>query len=90
MQIGYNFPKRLTGKVRMQQARNLSAENLWTWSPLYKRTKNFDVATIYGEDVEAKDMVNAAGGTNSIIQGGGKSYSYPLLKSVSLGLSVTF
>lgn len=91
VQIGYNFPKRLTEKVGMQQARlYLSAENLWTWSPLYKRTKNFDVATIYGEDAEAKNMVNAAGGTNSIIQGGGKSYSYPVLKSVSVGLSVTF
>ncbi len=90
VQIGYNFPKHLIEKVKMQHARiYLSAENLYTWSPLYKRTKNFDVATIYGEDAEAKDMAQQ-GGTNSIIGGGGKSYNYPVLKSISLGLSVTF
>lgn len=74
----------------MQSARiYLSAEDLWCWSPLYKHTKNFDVTNTYGEDQEAKDMTGS-GGLNSIIQGGGTSYSYPLLKSISLGLSVTF
>ncbi len=91
LQIGYNVPKRFTEKVKMQHLRlYLSAENLWTWSPLYKHTKNFDVATIYGEDSEAKHMANQSGGKNSIIYNGGKTYSYPVLKSISFGLSVTF
>lgn len=90
LQVGYSFPKSLVAKAYMQSARiYLSAEDLWCWSPLYKHTKNFDVTNTYGEDQEAKDMTGS-GGLNSIIQGGGTSYSYPLLKSISLGLSVTF
>ena len=91
LQVGYNFPKNLVTKAKMQAARvYVSAENIWAWSPLYKHTKNFDVANIYGEDEESKNIVNNNGGSNSIIGNGGQSYSYPLMKSISLGLSVTF
>lgn len=90
LQIGYNIPKNILAATKMQAARiYLSAENIFCWSPLYKHTKNFDVTNIYGEDAEAKDVASD-GGTNSIISNGGRSYSYPLLKSISLGLSVTF
>lgn len=90
LQVGYNFPKALIAPAKMQAARvYLSAENLISWSPLYKRTKNFDVANIYGEDKDAKSAASS-GGTNSIIGNGGQSYNYPLLKSFSIGLSVTF
>jgi hypothetical protein len=67
----------------------LSGENLFSWSPLYKRTNNFDVANIYGEDKEAKQASNE-GGTNSIIGNGGQTYNYPILKNISIGLSITF
>lgn len=67
----------------------LSAENLWAWSPLYKRTKNFDVGNIYGEDREA-EAIDAAGGQNSLITNGGQTYNYPIQSSFSLGLTVTF
>lgn len=90
LQVGYNFPQRMISSLRMQAARiYLSAENLWCWSPLYKHTKNFDVANIYGEDQEAEAAANN-GGTNSIISNGGQVYNYPVLKSISAGLSVTF
>lgn len=90
LQVGYNIPKNILAATKMQAARiYLSAENIFCWSPLYKHTKNFDVTNIYGEDAEAKDVASD-GGTNSIISNGGRSYSYPLLKSISLGLSVTF
>lgn len=90
LQIGYNIPKNILAATKMQAARiYLSAENIFCWSPLYKHTKNFDVTNIYGEDAEAKNVASD-GGTNSIISNGGRSYSYPLLKSISLGLSVTF
>ena len=90
LQVGYNFnPAFLTG-LKIQTARiYVSAEDLWSWSPLYKHTKNFDVANIYGEDREA-EAAAASGGTNSIISNGGQVYNYPLLKSISVGLSVTF
>ena len=90
LQIGYNLPSALTSRIKMQAARiYLSAENIWAWSPLYKHTKNFDVANIYGEDSEAKSAA-LNGGKNSIIANGGQPYNYPTLKSISLGLSVTF
>ena len=90
LQIGFNIPKNILAATKMQAARiYLSAENIFCWSPLYKHTKNFDVTNIYGEDAEAKNVASD-GGTNSIISNGGRSYSYPLLKSISLGLSVTF
>lgn len=90
MQLGYNFPKKILWPLKMEAARvYLTAENLWCWSPLYKHTKNFDVANIYGEDMEAKATAES-GGTNSIISNGGYSYNYPILKSISAGLSITF
>lgn len=90
LQLGYNLPKNIISKAGMQNARlYVTAENLWCWSPLHKHTKNFDVTNIYGEDEEAKNMTGN-GGLNSIIAYGGSSYSYPLLKSISFGLSVTF
>lgn len=90
LQVGYNLPKNLISKAKMNEAKlYLSAENLWSWSPLYKHTKNFDVGNIYGEDIEA-EQIDADGGTNTLIGNGGQTYNYPILKSISIGLSVTF
>jgi len=78
-QFGYTLPQNLISKIRMQNARiYLSGENLWSWSPLYKHTKDFDVTNTSGSD---PDLTSGTSGDN---------YSYPLMKSISLGLSVTF
>ena len=80
LQIGYNLPKALVAKAGMQAIRvYLTGENLLCWSPLYKRTKDFDVST-------------ATTGTDSDLGGNsmGEGNSYPLMRSVSLGLSITF
>jgi TonB-linked SusC/RagA family outer membrane protein len=78
-QFGYTLPKSLTSKIRMQNARiYISGENLWSWSPLYKHTRDFDVTNTQGSD---PDLTSGTSGDN---------YSYPLMKSISLGLSVTF
>ena len=80
LQIGYLLPKQWIAKAGMQNARiYLSGENLISWSPLYKRTKDFDVANaISGKDSDLN--------TNKM----GDGNSYPLMRSISLGLSVTF
>lgn len=79
IQIGYNLPKNLISKIRMQNASvYVTGENLWTWSPLYKHTKDFDVTNTSGSD---PDLTSGTSGDN---------YSYPLMKSITLGLSVTF
>ena len=51
LQVGYNFPKKIIDKLKMSQLSvYFSAENLWTWSPMHKYTKDFDVVTVcYGE-----------------------------------------
>src|SRR5690606_33169884 len=47
LQVGYNFPQPIVSKLKLQGLRaGLSAENLFTWSPLYKHTKDIDVANI--------------------------------------------
>ncbi len=79
IQLGYNLPQRLISKAKMNAARMyVSAENIWTWSPLYKITKDIDVEN--------------TGGSDQVLTNGtsGNGYNYPLLKSLTFGLSVTF
>lgn len=79
IQIGYNLPSKLISKISAENARvYLSGENLWTWSPLYKITHDIDV-----ENAGPSDMKLSDGGA-------GDGYNYPMLKSLSFGLSVTF
>lgn len=80
IQIGYNFPPRFISKIRSTAARvYLSAENIWTASPLFKITRDIDV-----ENAVASDQVFSPGGN------AGDGYNYPLMKSVTLGLLITF
>lgn len=77
IQVGYNFPKAITDKLHLQQlGAYVSCENPFTWSPLYKHTRDLNVSNIYGTDAEF--------GTT------GDGYNYPMMKSLSLGLNVTF
>lgn len=79
LQFGYNLPKSLISKIGATDMKVFfSGENLWAYSPLYKLVKGIDV-----ENTVASDQ--ALGSSNA-----GDGYNYPLLKSVSLGLSITF
>ncbi|GAB3651448.1 TonB-dependent receptor [Echinicola sediminis] len=79
IQVGYNLPTHVASKFKMAGARvYLSGENLLTWSPLYKVTKNMDV-----ESTGPSDLVLTSGTS-------GNGNNYPILKSVTLGLSITF
>lgn len=79
IQIGYNLPRLLIKKIGMSTARLfVSGENLWTWSPLYKLTRDLDV-----ENLGQSDSVVTSGTS-------GNGYNYPILKSVTMGLSATF
>ena len=82
IQIGYTLPNEWVSKINMKSARiYLSGENLASWSPLYKVAKNFmDVSTAMGSvDSDWNSSYN---------QGAGNGY--PLLKTMSLGISLTF
>ncbi|MEI6141888.1 MAG: TonB-dependent receptor [Mariniphaga sp.] len=80
IQIGYNLPEKVYSKIKANGVRvYLSGENLWSYSPLYKLVKGLDV-----ENTGPSDQVFSPGGNS------GDGYNYPMLKSISLGLSVTF
>lgn len=78
LQFGYSLPKSLVQKAKMDAVSVfVSAENLWTWSPLYKYTKDINVSNIGLSDI---DLSNSRG----------DAYNYPMMTTVSLGLNITF
>ncbi|MDF2191109.1 TonB-dependent receptor [Paraflavitalea sp. CAU 1676] len=78
LQLGYTLPQQLISKLKMSNARVfVSGENLWSWSPIYKITKDIDPENTGGSD---RVLTN---GTN------GNGNNYPMLKSITFGLSVT-
>lgn len=77
IQIGYNLPHTFLQKIKVTSARvYVSGENLWSWSPFYRVTKNLDV-----ESTGPSDKVLTTGSS-------GKGNNYPMIKSFTLGLSV--
>ncbi len=79
LQLGYSIPKTLVSRWKLSAIRvYVSGENLWSWSPLYKVTRNLDVESIGKSDVTLTGSSNNGNGNN-----------YPILKSVTFGLNVT-
>jgi TonB-linked SusC/RagA family outer membrane protein len=79
IQVGYNLPKSLVQKIHSTNARvYVSAENIWTYSPLFKVTKDIDP-----ENTGPSDQFIST--TNQ-----GDAYNYPMLKGITIGLSITF
>jgi TonB-linked SusC/RagA family outer membrane protein len=80
VQIGYSLPKTLLAKAHLTDARvYISGENLWSASPLYKVTRDIDVESIGKSDIILTGNSNNGNGNN-----------YPILKSFTAGLSITF
>lgn len=79
VQVGYNLPENVKSVIGAEALKvYLSGENLWTWSPLYKITRDIDVENAGPSDMKLSDGRS------------GDGYNYPMLKSISVGLSVTF
>lgn len=79
VQVGYNLPKRWIERIKMTQARlYVTAENIWTYSPMYKITHNLDVENIQGSDRVLTDGSN------------GNGNNYPMLKGWTVGLNISF
>jgi TonB-linked SusC/RagA family outer membrane protein len=82
IQLGYNFPQRLSSKIHAANVRiYCSAENIWTWSPLYKLTKDIDP-----ENTGPSDQLFTSSGSPNF----GDAYNYPMMKAVTFGLTITF
>lgn len=82
--VDYTFPSKLTKKIRVEKLKvYFSGENLLTFSPIYKHTKMFDPETLgFGDS----DFGNNVGGLSGVGQG----YTYPMLKTYTFGLNITF
>ena len=80
--LDYTFPAKLTEKVGIEKLRiYFSGENLLTFSPIYEHTSMFDPEVISKGD---SDFGNAT----STSMGDGASY--PMLKSYTFGINLTF
>ncbi|MFT3933951.1 MAG: SusC/RagA family TonB-linked outer membrane protein [Chitinophagaceae bacterium] len=81
IQIGYSIPPQMLRKIKLNAIRvYITGENLWTYSPLYKLTKDLDVENIGKSDVILTGLTSNNGNGNN----------YPILKSITAGVSVTF
>jgi TonB-linked SusC/RagA family outer membrane protein len=80
IQVGYSLPARWISRIGARSAKVFfSGENLFTYSPLYKIVKTIDVENAVPSDQDLN--------VNSL---NGDGYNYPMMKSVSLGLSLGF
>ncbi|MFY0252550.1 hypothetical protein ACDQ55_01215 [Chitinophaga sp. 30R24] len=76
--VGYNVPSAWASRVHMKNARIFfTGQNLWTWSPIYRLMRTMDPEVIEGADPE-------------LSPGAGNGMSYPMLKSYTVGINVTF
>lgn len=74
--VGYSLPAKFLQRAKISSVRFiLTGQNLWTYSPMYKVTKNFDPEVIEGSDPE-------------INSGSGDGFSYPMLKTYTFGINV--
>ena len=81
--LDYTFPRDLTRKIYIENLRvYFSAENLFTASPIFKHTKMFDPEVITNGDSDFS--------TDYGLSGIGQGYSYPMLRSFTIGLNITF
>lgn len=80
--LDYTIPEKLTKKAMINKLRiYLTGENLFTWSPMFKYTTMFDPEVIENGDSDFHS------GTSTSM---GDGYSYPMLRTYTLGLSLTF
>ena len=74
--IDYSFSEKICSRIRLQGLKiYLSGENLFTFTPLHKYAPNYDPEGLSYDT----DFGSAADG-----------YTYPIFKSVTIGINVTF
>lgn len=78
LSFGYEFPSAWLEKAKISKLSvYFSGQNLWTWSPIHRITKNIDPEVISGSDAE-------------VASGKGDSNAYPMLKNFTLGVTIGF
>ncbi len=88
--LDYSFPKKLISRVGLEGLRvYLTGENLFTFTPMRKWTDNMDPEVISSGDVDFNGA-NTKLGTSQWRGDQADGNSYPMLKTVTLGINVTF
>ena len=92
LQVGYNLPARFASRLGAQSSRIfVTGENLWTWSPLYRYADNIDVENATAPSdrqfVTNPSTLNASG---AFTDNSGDGYNYPMLRSFSIGATLSF
>ena len=81
--VSYTIPSNITKKINIEKIKvYFSGENLLTFSPIFKHTSMFDPEGIETTD---SDFSYSSG-----LSGIGNGYTYPILKTYTLGFSLTF
>ncbi|WP_460545488.1 SusC/RagA family TonB-linked outer membrane protein [Echinicola sediminis] len=77
--IGYDLPSAIINSIKgLSKARvYFNGQNLWTYSPMFKIMKTMDPEVIEGSDPE-------------LASNRGNGMRYPMLKTYTLGINVTF
>jgi TonB-linked SusC/RagA family outer membrane protein len=80
LQIGWNLPGKWLEKAKLSGVSvYFSGENLWTWSPMYKLTRDFDIVTVTqrsDDDITTDNM--------------GDGFNYPTMRTFSLGVTISY
>lgn len=87
IQVGYNLSSQVVQRIKMSNARiYVSGENLWSWTPFYKITRDLDVENIRRSDMITNPPTTSDQNSNN----SGNGNNYPILKTITFGLSLTF
>ena len=79
--FSYDFSKALIKPLGLSQLRLfVTGENLLTFTPLHKHAKNFDPEVIGAGDHDGLNEVGVVG----------EGYSYPMMKTYTIGVNITF
>jgi len=79
--IDYTFPRKISRKLHMESLKlYVTGENLFTYTPMHKWAKNFDPEVIGSGD---PDYWSSAGNA-------GDGYSYPMMRSITFGVNISF
>ena len=83
LQFGYNVPRKLLKKVGLSAATvYFSGENLWNWSPFYRTFgRDYDITTLTYAGDDPTEALNWFTGYGM---------QYPKLRTLSLGVKITY
>ena len=80
LQVGWSLPKKWTEPAKLSGVSvYFSAENLFTWSPLHKWTRDFDVVTV---TQKSDDDINS--------DNKGDGFNYPTMRTFSIGVTIKY